>query len=148
MNDRELLLEAELQQARSTIQFLHDCLTGQATYAYPEQTLNFLEELEWVLPDHYWCLHSRRHEGCPGCEQGDQYRTARALLRNEHDPEWELRATKKLIGRMLQGSYNEQGIEQWFARPRQELDGKTPQEMLEDGQEAKVFELARQVLWS
>jgi hypothetical protein len=36
----------------------------------------------------------------------------------------------------LSGAYNEYGIRRWFARPRQQLGGRTPYELLEHGFDA------------
>lgn len=52
----------------------------------------------------------------------------------------------------LQGSYNEFGIRRWFARPRQQLGGKAPAELLAGTWDAEadsaqaVLKLARTLL--
>lgn len=36
------------------------------------------------------------------------------------------------IKEILRGSYREEGVEKWFQRPRTWLDGRTPQQVLDD----------------
>lgn len=60
------LLEA-MHQAQWTVRFLHNCLTGCAKYAYPEQTARRLEEWAALAPCPRLCHHSRHHEACDAC---------------------------------------------------------------------------------
>lgn len=89
---REELLEVLLSQASSTIEFLHYCLTepakegvpGGFVYAYPEQTLRFLEELKRALPEREFCVHSKMVEGCASCAAGAHTREVMARFHEEH----------------------------------------------------------------
>lgn len=91
---REELLEVLLAQAASKIEFLHGCLTdphregvpGGFSYAYPEQTLQFLGELRQVLPEREFCFHSMTVEGCASCEAGAHARVVMARFRSEQTP--------------------------------------------------------------
>jgi len=45
------------------------------------------------------------------------------------DPSWKREAVRRILD-SLRGSYNEQGIERWFMRPRRQLDGRAPAEVI------------------
>lgn len=66
---RIALLQDALDQAISTITFLHGCLTEPETfeYAYPEQTTSLIDQLRELVPDEPFCPHSKTVAGCPGC---------------------------------------------------------------------------------
>lgn len=90
---REELLEVLLQQSVATIEFLHSCLTeppregsnGGFVYAYPEQTLRFLEELGKAVPERDWCVHSKVDPDCPSCMDGVHSRAVMAHWREQLD---------------------------------------------------------------
>lgn len=83
---REDYLEVLLQQAQSTIEFLHGCLTephvegisGGYTYGDPEMTLKRLAQFEKAVGRPQWCLHSRTHTDCEACQAGARAREIRA----------------------------------------------------------------------
>lgn len=83
---REDVLEAMLSQAISTIEFLHGCLTdphvegvsGGYEYAYPEQTVRWLQEFRAAVPERQPCIHSKHVEGCEGCVEGARWREVMA----------------------------------------------------------------------
>jgi hypothetical protein len=85
--------EVLCQQALSTIEFLHGCLTrpskegvpGGFSYDYPEQTEQFMEELKSVLPERDWCIHSRIDPDCRGCQQGVRAREIRGRIKERMD---------------------------------------------------------------
>ena len=87
---REDVLETMLDQAVSTIEFLHDCLVnppqegknGGFVYAYPDHTLRDLENFRAVLPERDWCMHSRVKEGCDSCARGAWHREVMAAFRD------------------------------------------------------------------
>ena len=64
-----VLLEDSLEQSYYTIRFLHECLTNEATYGYPVQTLDRLEKIAVLINLHEYCYHSFYNKGCPGCEE-------------------------------------------------------------------------------
>ena len=84
---RIVLLEQAVEQAQSTIEFLHGCLThpssehasGGYRYAYPEQTERQLRRLEALAPRGPMCVHSFERPGCEACES----RVRRAMRRGE-----------------------------------------------------------------
>jgi hypothetical protein len=86
---RQDVLEAMLQQSASTIEFLHECLTnppregknGGFVYAYPEQTIAWLEEIRAAVPERQPCFHSKMVEGCEGCADGARWRAVMAYWR-------------------------------------------------------------------
>jgi hypothetical protein len=53
---------------------------------------------------------------------------------------------KRALRVILRGSYTEEGVEKWFDRPRTQLDGKTPNEILKEGDLEKVIALALNLL--
>lgn len=80
---RIVLLEDALEQARNTIQFMHGCLTHppQYYYAYPEHTEQMVEQINALVPERKYCMHSalRNNEDCESCAQ----RIERHTLRHE-----------------------------------------------------------------
>lgn len=69
------LLEDALMQAQWTTRFLHDCLkTPGFSYAYPEQTLQRLEEWGKLVATPPLCHHSRTEHGCEACQIGQEHR--------------------------------------------------------------------------
>lgn len=72
---RIVLLESELRQAQSTVEFLHGCLTStHYRYAYPDQTLDRLKEWEELAPRDEFCAHSVEKPGCVACQKGRERR--------------------------------------------------------------------------
>ncbi len=66
--DRVADLEAALQLAQSTVEFLHGCLSDDSyLYAYPLQTLRHLEEWAKLAPRPESCFHSVTTQGCSSC---------------------------------------------------------------------------------
>jgi hypothetical protein len=53
---------------------------------------------------------------------------------------------KRAIKVILRGAYTEEGAEKWFDRRRTQLDGKTPNEALREGDIEKVTSLALTLL--
>lgn len=66
---RIILLEDALRQAQHTVRFLHDCLIDakRHKYAYPNQTIQSLDEWYKLLPSIEGCHHSGYHEDCSSC---------------------------------------------------------------------------------
>lgn len=87
---REELLEVMLDQAVSTIDFLHGCLTqphvegvpGGYSYGYPEQTEKRLSEFSDALPPRGFCFHSRIDLTCEGCRRGMRHREVMAAWKD------------------------------------------------------------------
>jgi hypothetical protein len=75
--DRIFLLEDALVQAQYTLQFVHDCIMNPSRYdyMYPEQTIDFLEELSKLVPLPPMCVHSKNYPGCESC--ADRMRRAK-----------------------------------------------------------------------
>lgn len=84
---REDVLEAMLDQAVSTIEFLHGCLTNPIySYDYPEQTLRGLEEFKSILPERDFCGHSITQQDCKSCQHGIRWREVMAAWRDGRIP--------------------------------------------------------------
>lgn len=87
MNERftneELL--AELYQCKSTIEFLHWCLTEPEfnKYFYPEQTLERIKHLNKIVPTRIRCAHSIMKHECEGCLEGHKLRMLRQSVREK-----------------------------------------------------------------
>lgn len=66
---RVILLENALHGAASTIGFLHGCLTNPVfKYTYPDHTETTLSEIEDLVGQREYCVHSFFSEGCSSCE--------------------------------------------------------------------------------
>jgi len=50
------------------------------------------------------------------------------------DVAWLLHVTARVIGDLL-GSYNEYGVRRWFERPRSQLDGRAPRDLLREARD-------------
>ena len=80
---RIIILEDALRQAQWTVEFLHGCLVypdngemkGGYEYAYPEQTLDRLQEWRKLVPLPKLCNHSYNEIGCESCKNREEERT-------------------------------------------------------------------------
>lgn len=87
LEDRIFLLEDAVHQAIHTIEFLHGCLTDPIfQYAYPEQTLNHLEQLRELAPPPELCVHSFHKEGCASCESHQKHFQRKAEIEQRKGP--------------------------------------------------------------
>lgn len=90
-----VLLKDALVQAQYTVEFLHNCLVnpdngefkGGFYYAYPEQTLKYLEEWEELALPLESCFHSINKVSCSACcervkHQKELYQ-ARKIMEND-----------------------------------------------------------------
>lgn len=88
---RIVLLEKALEQAYNKIGFMHGCLTDPKmhSYAYPEQTVSFLSEVERLIKIREYCVHSRFEYGCESCKAGsvrrEMIREAKKVLGDENE---------------------------------------------------------------
>ena len=64
-----VLLENLLQKTYHTIDFLDQCLAGEATYTYPEQTKQTLSSISNMITLLEACPHSVHHTECEACRQ-------------------------------------------------------------------------------
>lgn len=78
---RIMELENGIEQAQFTIQFLVDCLNGDATHAYPEQTQRRLEKLKALHAPLPLCHHSKWMPDCVACQTRHQRLETIARLR-------------------------------------------------------------------
>ena len=83
-----ILLKDSLEKCRNTIEFLHLCLMGEATYTYPEHTKQIIEEIKKYIPDRKdYCVHSTYTEGCISCFRDKMYlidiHMAKMILKDE-----------------------------------------------------------------
>lgn len=64
--------EDALDAARSTIEFLHGCLTHpNYKYVYPDQTERVIQKLDQLMKRPPLCVHSSRGKNrntCPSCD--------------------------------------------------------------------------------
>lgn len=86
-----VLLTDALEQAQSTVEFLHGCLTDPLfQYAYPEMTARHLERWHELAPRAPGCVHSRTYEDCPSCQhrvrRAAQLQEAQATLAGADEP--------------------------------------------------------------
>jgi len=49
------------------------------------------------------------------------------------------------LAHILTGSYTKEGVEAWFHRPRTWLDGKTPQQIIDSGNEELIQTIKERV---
>src|ERR1035437_1892692 len=63
-----VLLEPELRQAQSTVEFLHGCLTDPIfAYDYPDQIEHHLRLWSRLAPQPPYCVHSVHKPDCASC---------------------------------------------------------------------------------
>lgn len=76
---RAIMIEQELDQARNTISFMHGCLTREDhSYAYPEQTIKHLENIDALLgPTEHYCVHSIHKPDCESCQRHIEWMSLR-----------------------------------------------------------------------
>lgn len=70
-----ILLRHALQDAQSTVSFLHGCLTDPSKYkyCYPEHTVDRLKEWNQLAPiEGSSCHHSMTKNDCPSCMSGQK----------------------------------------------------------------------------
>lgn len=51
------------------------------------------------------------------------------------------------INKLLSGSYNKEGIDAWWERPRNLLGGRTPLQAFLEGDTEQVLALAHMITW-
>jgi hypothetical protein len=70
------ILKDLLEQSRNQIEFIHGCLTNPEYYSYnnPEDTEEFLDQLNEILPARSFCVHSKFIADCQGCQDREQHR--------------------------------------------------------------------------
>ncbi len=78
LNNFEIGLLHMLAQCRNTISFLYDCLEGNSTHAYPEQTREALKHIEYTLKRTIGipqpCVHSGMNDDCPVCQDNLKFK--------------------------------------------------------------------------
>lgn len=81
---REFVLQEALERAANTIEFLHGCLTNDMyRYEHPEQTEQMLEEIEALIGERGYCLHSNFDPECSSCREHSERLFLKKRLKNE-----------------------------------------------------------------